>query len=632
MKKFLGISLTLLVGLASCSTELPETDITITDCTTTGVVKQFTNGTAMTVGKVLATRASRTASAYAVPQNSAGAIDIEAAPSIPANAKSIGEYDSWQPGIVKNGGGAKAPIIIPNGTTYTTNGANIYGDIYVAEGGKLIVNNYGGHNTKVFVLPGGSMEWNSGLTLDRLQVYNYGDFSITGGNDFLVNQQGSVFKTTGDLNVPGKFSYGGVIYVGGKLNVGELNPYGASQIHVIGDANVTGAKSQFGTNGIEAVFEGSLVGNSFELNSAAKVWVGCKFHVKSNLYVTNHSELGAGYIRVDNEFKIDGGKVLLPANGLVKADFLNIADASDSRFQIVGGGKALIETRKTHMQESFDNAHYNLNEVIAPEFYFNYAEFTIPNYDPAQLNHDYGNNIRTSLVSAGINVAQAREWETIGCGEPSYAVPGETPENPNVTPEPEPQLPEQPNPQQPEQPQTPQEPEQPETEQPQQPQHPEPGQPGVPQQPETPTPPAEGGDLVEITIPHLENDWKLLADDFTIRLDGQYVADIRPVDNTVNHHDVIITENNLVVSVSDLQNLDNNHEYTYEVYLWIKPETWAAMDVAQKAAFINGADVEAVPTKYDAAKYEVRSNTFFGLSGQQDTPYVKISLHIVKKG
>ena len=166
-----------------------------------------------------------------------------------------------------------------------------------------------------------------------------------------------------------------------------------------------------------------------------------------------------------------------------------------------------------------------------------------------------------------------------------------------------------------------------------------------------------------------KGDYVLKADDFAIRVDGDYVEGIEPVNNKVEYDAIKIVENNLKVSVKKLQKLDFSKakDYTFEVYLWIENKkvlddgtggygelfddndkiNWVGTDFFENKEA--GEDIsETIWEAYgeDGSKffntteggYLVRYNVYRGISGKPsgeyglgDTPYIKVSIHVEKQ-
>ena len=186
--------------------------------------------------------------------------------------------------------------------------------------------------------------------------------------------------------------------------------------------------------------------------------------------------------------------------------------------------------------------------------------------------------------------------------------------------------------------------------------------------------PEETGES-EIVVPiptDILKEYTLKADDFAIRINGEYQEDIVPVDDEVTFGNIKITDDGLNITVSGLsydEILDGN-DYTYEVWLWIDNRqldtengTGGYIPLFDRNKYLEwiGLDPETteLPVDYESPDYEsgvdmtkglsdkdlvkspagyvVRYNVYRGLSGHidkdtglGDTPYIKVSIHVQK--
>lgn len=179
-------------------------------------------------------------------------------------------------------------------------------------------------------------------------------------------------------------------------------------------------------------------------------------------------------------------------------------------------------------------------------------------------------------------------------------------------------------------------------------------------------------------------DYKLKADDFIVRRDGEYAEDIKPENNKYQYATIEMVEENLKVAVKNLEKLqfeaseDKCEDYTFEFYLWIENKelkndgsgTYGELfKWADKCNWIGGWPKDNGETGMDLSQYIwntnagnsdaffqdhetmtqcgllVRYNVYRGLSGRPvnengefdkenglgDTPYIKVSVHVEKK-
>lgn len=163
------------------------------------------------------------------------------------------------------------------------------------------------------------------------------------------------------------------------------------------------------------------------------------------------------------------------------------------------------------------------------------------------------------------------------------------------------------------------------------------------------------------------DDYKLKADDFAIRIDGEYLESIKVEDNTASSKNIQLVEQDLKIAVKGLQKLDFDYadNYTFETWIWIENKkllndgTGAYGELlsdVQKAGWINAGSwpvAEGEETGYDlsqaiwnanggdgsafftedspAAGLLVKYNVYRGLQGRNgDTPYIKVSISVEK--
>lgn len=145
---------------------------------------------------------------------------------------------------------------------------------------------------------------------------------------------------------------------------------------------------------------------------------------------------------------------------------------------------------------------------------------------------------------------------------------------------------------------------------------------------------------------NIQRSWFCEADDFGIRLNGEYqtidFADtITGIDFTVNRMQsdpFVLAESNLPlagtgapdnikVAVYNLPNLNVGDEYTYETWLWANDDavdlgTWQE-DITEECAPVYA------PTN-DPEHFSIRYNVYKGVNNGGAVAYIKVSIHIVK--
>ena len=146
-----------------------------------------------------------------------------AMPEAPQNP----EYDLVMSASYQDWAAEAKDYFLPKETKLTT-GLQFKNNVYYIAG-ELTITNFWGKGTLI-VLPGGKVNYPSHMPMHELQIFNYGDFNITGNNRFNINQ-GSTFMTTGDFCYP-QVWVGGTLYVGDGLSasVVEVREHAVCQV------------------------------------------------------------------------------------------------------------------------------------------------------------------------------------------------------------------------------------------------------------------------------------------------------------------------------------------------------------------------------------------------------------------
>lgn len=171
--------------------------------------------------------------------------------------------------------------------------------------------------------------------------------------------------------------------------------------------------------------------------------------------------------------------------------------------------------------------------------------------------------------------------------------------------------------------------------------------------------PGEGDIVIEIPT-WVVDDYILRADDFAIRVNGEYMEDIAVAGNTASLGNIQIVDDKLTITVSGLseESILVGNDYTYEIWMWVNNSTLLndgtggygpLFDDAKYAEWVDpandpysddpfGCDITSLLTDeqaYSPAGYVVRYNVYRGLSGHVDsatgygdTPYIKVSIHV----
>lgn len=570
MKSFLIPVLTLV--LAGCANEELETlggGGGSSPGVSSGQTVLFSNNTAVTIGDTDGARTRAMVRSVEVTDkvNDACWLAMDVKPDRPSNSVYI---KSGQTVVYnKYEGNVDKHIFVDGTLVLNENYKAGAGFIYINEGGKLIV------NTERLV---------------SINVFNYGGEIEFAKKDLYVGK--TTLRTVSDLDIEGKVTMeSGYVYVGGNFMCAELVVNKDSRLRVEGDLNLTDDKgeSEFGDVAHVCV-EGALYARYLDLEESTNVHVGCKLQVAKKLELEDCCELTAEYIK-SSKTEISGATVILREGGLADLGDLCYEYSRESAllFKVMGSGKAMITCNECELKGT-----YSLKDAIGSNFYFNYEKFYVyvtnkkGNWKekeevscPGMTSDGCKVEIGTTLV----NVATPNDYVEGGCN------PGFTPDE--VDPEPEPEPEPDPDP-----------------------------EPGI-------------SDDIELQIPtEIEREWFAEADDFAIRVNGRYEEEIILEGNATTLHGVKISESNLKVTLSGIENLPSGDEYTYELWVWVEEESWNTFTDAERKAWVSGdgdgTDITEKCTITAPEGYSVRKNVYAGLGGQKDTPYIKVSIHVVR--
>ncbi len=569
----------------------------------------FANNTSMTITSTPSATASKAPRrAAAVTEETAGneaqALVTLTYEGIPATAAAPASDFGWNTSRT-------TPVVLAEGSY----GFPMTTDVYV-NGEVTITNmwNVWGRDAKVIVTPAGKLHLNF-ATIDQ-KIYSHGDITIVPA-DFRINQ-GAGLYVDGDLSVSGTLAVGGDLYVGGNLTAARITADNAAKIHVLGRTNVTGEAQTTITNGAQVAAESYMSVPNLNIDSQGKLWLGCSLKT-DRLTLHNKSVLTADYVRAANT-EITASTLNLPENAVADLGDLVIGSVSDLHFNVIGAeGNAMIVTKNTQLCEQ-----YSLAANMDPQIIFCYETFQVgvngsfenvaPPCKTADGYHDVV--LGTDLVNLGTPYAWTEGQCSPGFQKPGTGSEGETSGSEGETS----------------------------------------GSEGTGSSNEGETSGSEGetsgsegtssstegtepstgtstsGD-VEVIIPtDIDRDWFLEADDFMIRVDGDYIEPVKTAAAAAKLDRVQITEDNLKVTIENVNDLDRRGTvYTYETWIWVKPESWITFSSDVQNPWMNGVDITKkcqllVPDGFDASY-----NVYKGAQSNGTVPYIHLSVHVTKK-
>ncbi len=599
------------VLLAACSTdELPTGGGSVSppqgEVLTSGTVN-FTNHTSLTIGSAPAqSRAAFLArgAKFDFEGNEACTLDIPAEPAQDVIDEAGTPHTDYSVNLSTLG---KSMAIGANGVCTVQKSLSTASSIYVLEGGKVVVNGTCSGGGSIYVFAGGTLEYNA-AELSDFKVYNYGG-TVTVKGDLAIAGNAE-FYTENDLNMDGyALTVNGKLYVGGNLTCETLtSTTDGAQLHVIGNVDVNPVYNGAGNveegtgavtleNQVDVCVEGAMTVYSFSASKGANVHADCKLEATDAL---------------QSSINITNGAVLCAA--YVKTELLHVSGgmSGDMAYVYISDG-GVIDVDKLNLGNSMLLAAHETDKALVSahtvtiENRVTWEQIIDPtlyvNYEELWADADPVDQTKHNISTINTDEVQCNPGFTVDDG-------GD-----------------------------------------------EPG-PG-PDDPEEPTP-GEGDNIVLEVPTWVVDDYTLRADDFAIRVNGEYLENLVVEGNTASLGDIRIVDDQLTLTVSGLseENILEGNDYTYEVWLWVNNHTLLndgtggygpLFDALKYAEWVNpendpyaddpyGCDITSLledENVYSPAGYVVRYNVYRGLSGHVDsatgygdTPYIKVSIHV----
>lgn len=594
--------------LAACSTdELPTGGGTVSppsgETLASGTVN-FTNNTSLTIGSEPAqTRTAflKRGAAFDFEGNDACKLDIPVEPTqevIDAAGTPLTNYSMPLNNLTKSTAIGEGGV-----ATIGERGLSTSSTIYVLNGGKVVVNGVCSGGGNIYVLAGGALEYNV-AELSGFKVYNYGGTVTLQGN--LAIAESAEFYTENDLNMDGyALTVNGKCYVGGNLTCEAItSATDGAQLHVIGNVDVNP--------------EYNTAGNAVEGTGAVSITDGADVCVEGAMTVYSLSASRGANVHADcklvdtdgvnSSINITNGAILCAS--YVKTELLHVSGGvSGDKACVYIPDNGLVDVNKLNLGNSMLIAAYENGKALVNagtvtlENKVTWENIIDPtlyvNYKEIWADADPEN---TTLH----NIATVNDDSEASCS-PGFTVGGG--ENPDPEPEPT---------------------------------------------------PGDGNIVIEIPT-WVVDDYILRADDFAIRVNGEYFEDITVEGNIASLGGIQIVDDRLTITVSGLseENILPGNDYTYEVWMWVNNSTLLddgtgnygpLFDAAKYAEWVDptypvkdpysddpfGCDVTSLLSDeqvYSPAGYVVRYNVYRGLSGSVvdgygDTPYIKVSIHV----
>lgn len=594
--------------LAACSTdELPTGGGTVSppsgETLASGTVN-FTNNTSLTIGSEPAqTRTAflKRGAAFDFEGNDACKLDIPVEPTqevIDAAGTPLTNYSMPLNNLTKSTAIGEGGV-----ATIGERGLSTSSTIYVLNGGKVVVNGACSGGGSIYVLAGGALEYNV-VELSDFKVYNYGGTVVLQGD--LAIAESAEFYTTEAIDMTGStLTVNGKLYVGGNLTCESItsNVSGAL-MHVIGNVDVNPETNEAG-NTVEGTGAVALE-NQVDVCVEGAMTVyslsaskGANVHADCKLVATDG---------VNSSINITNGAILCAS--YVKTELLHVSGGvSGDKACVYIPDNGLVDVNKLNLGNSMLIAAYENGKALV-----NAGTVTLENKTTWENIIDPTLYVNYKEIWADAdpenttlhNIATVNDDSEASCS-PGFTVGGG--ENPDPEPEPT---------------------------------------------------PGDGNIVIEIPT-WVVDDYILRADDFAIRVNGEYFEDITVEGNIASLGDIQIVDDRLTITVSGLseESILPGNDYTYEVWMWVNNSTLLddgtgnygpLFDAAKYAEWVDptypvkdpysddpfGCDVTSLLSDeqvYSPAGYVVRYNVYRGLSGSVvdgygDTPYIKVSIHV----
>lgn len=594
--------------LAACSTdELPTGGGTVSppsgETLASGTVN-FTNNTSLTIGSEPAqTRAAflKRGAVFDFEGNDACKLDIPVEPTqevIDAAGTPLTNYSMPLNNLTKSTAIGEGGV-----ATIGERGLSTSSTIYVLNGGKVVVNGACSGGGSIYVLAGGALEYNV-AELSDFKVYNYGG-TVTLQGDLAIAESAE-FYTTEAMDMTGfTLTVNGKLYVGGNLTCEAItSATDGAQLHVIGNVDVNP--------------EYNTAGNAVEGTGAVSITDGADACVEGAMTVYSLSASKGANVHADcklvatdgvnSSINITNGAILCAS--YVKTELLHVSGGvSGDKGCVYIPDNGLVDVNKLNLGNSMLIAAYENGKALV-----NAGTVTLENKTTWENIIDPTLYVNYKEIWADAdpenttlhNIATVNDDSEASCS-PGFTVGGG--ENPDPEPEPT---------------------------------------------------PGDGNIVIEIPT-WVVDDYILRADDFAIRVNGEYFEDITVEGNIASLGDIQIVDDRLTITVSGLseESILPGNDYTYEVWMWVNNSTLLddgtgnygpLFDAAKYAEWVDptypvkdpysddpfGCDVTSLLSDeqvYSPAGYVVRYNVYRGLSGSVvdgygDTPYIKVSIHV----
>lgn len=329
--------------------------------------------------------------------------EMPAAPSVPSDAKSL-------EGVAGYNTQSNTKYFIPAGVTYDGSSINLNGDEFYVQG-TLDLGNHWGTSTwtgsgqvpaKIYVLPGGTLNYNSELAL-QFNLYNYGTLNYNNAkNELYISTGTGALYNYGDLDLGDDIDFranGSNVYIGGDVNCKNFRIEKDAKCYVAGDLIL---KTDLNVQQT-LVVQGKVEAPNISLEAYTKFAAGCKV-ITPGLFNINSNESRAwiNYLSAGNVYACAGSKIYLADGGMVEVAgaYKNENNGNDAALILLGNNargvvKANIIANNAGNGVTQDLFAYRTEQpetgselaLVADKFYF------------INNNHELGNELQKSNIN-----------------------------------------------------------------------------------------------------------------------------------------------------------------------------------------------------------------------------------------
>ncbi len=279
----------------------------------------------------------------------AESFSMPAAPAVPADAIEITTdsptLEAGKNYVIKSG-------VTLNAMNFLTADANIY----IESGANVTFSNmwtgWPAGNLAIYILDGANVTDKMKITnVNNVTLYNYSE-NYRLSADLLYIQPTSAFYTNTDIDLGTKrIENNGVFYAGGNVTISDLISGSNAKWYFVGDMTAMGVL-QFSHN-TSAVFEGKVVANELNTNSACDAQFNCSAVFATRAVINNNAKvtLNGGLLQSPYVELNSSANLLMADGSKVETDLFYFANTANQYWNagsklILNSGFAVVQTKK----------------------------------------------------------------------------------------------------------------------------------------------------------------------------------------------------------------------------------------------------------------------------------------------